>query len=238
VGEALARWSAAWQDRRTKLLRDPSQRPALDRAADCLRGLIWAAGRVGLTPDKVADLAASRPDDPLFKPVRLEAVRCLASASPSTVTLNALESVARGIDPDAREVAADVLARHDPARAAKLAEHLASDRPSFQRLGTAAQTAGFVKSAAGQVHYQPVALPALIAAKDVETLAAVAKDRKKPEAARLGAIEGLGVMASEDAEKALAAVGAAEGDDEDVRKAAWRALRRSKRARKRTVKQG
>jgi ParB family chromosome partitioning protein len=85
------------------------------------------------------------------------------------------------------------------------------------------------------VHYQPVALPTLIAAKDVETLAAVAKDRKKPEAARLGAIEGLGVMAAEDAETVLAAVGAADGDDEDVRKAAWRALRRSKRARKKAA---
>lgn len=234
VGDALARWSAAWQDRRAKLQRDPSQRETLDRAADCLRGLIWAAGRVGVSPDKVADLAASRPDDPLFKPVRLEAVRCLASGPPSKGVLTAIESVARGTDPDAREVAADVLARHDPARAAKLAEQLASDRPSFQRLGGAAR-AGFTKSAAGQVHYQPVALPTLIAAKDVETLAAVAKDRKRPEAARLGAIEGLGVMAAEAAEKVLAAVGAADGDDEDVRKAAWRALRRSKRARKKAA---
>ena len=234
VGDALARWSASWQDRRTRLLRDPSQRDMLDRATDCLRGLIWAAGRVGVPAEKVADLAAGRPDDPLFRPVRLEAVRCLASSPPSKATLTALESVARGTDPEAREIAADVLARHDPARAAKLVEALASDRPSFQRLGAAAQAGGFVKSAAGQVHYQPVALPTLIAAKDVETLAAVAKDRKTPEAARLGAIEGLGVMAAEAAEKVLAVVGAAEGDDEDVRKAAWRALRRSKRARQKT----
>jgi len=60
----------------------------------------------------------------------------------------------------------------------------------------------------------------------------VARDRKKPEAARLGAIEGLGVMATEAAEAVLTQVGAADGDDEDVRKAAWRALRRSKRARR------
>ena len=50
--------------------------------------------------------------------------------------------------------------------------------------------------------------------------------------ARLGAIEGLGVMADEAAEKVLVEVGTAKDDDKDVRKAAWRALRRSKRARK------
>jgi ParB family chromosome partitioning protein len=234
VAQALARWSAVWQERRMKLHRDPSQRPALDKATDCLRGLVWAAGRVGAGLDKVADLATSRPDDPVFKPVRLEAVRCLASAPPSAAVLKAMETIARGTDPDAREVAADVLARHDPARAAALLEPLASDRPSFTRLlggKEVPQAAGFVKAAAGQVHYQPVALPTLIAAKDVETLAAVAKDRKKPEAARLGAIEGLGVMATEAAEAVLASVGQADGDDEDVRKAAWRALRRSRRAR-------
>jgi len=60
----------------------------------------------------------------------------------------------------------------------------------------------------------------------------VAKDRKAPEPARLGAIEGLGVMADEAAERVLVEVGTAKDDDKDVRKAAWRALRRSKRARK------
>ena len=70
-----------------------------------------------------------------------------------------------------------------------------------------------------------------MAAKDVPTLGAVAKDKKAAEPARLGAIEGLGFMADEGAEKVLVDIGTADGDDEDVRKAAWRALRRSKRRR-------
>jgi ParB family chromosome partitioning protein len=230
VEAALQRWTAAWVDRRTRLARDPSQRPALNRVTDCLRGLLWAAGRLSAGLKQVADLAVARPDDALFRPVRLEAVRCLAAA-PSDVTPTAMELVARGTDPEARALAADVLARHDPGRAAALLDQLASDRPSFTRLVKGKAPAAFVKSAAGQVHYQPVALPTLIAAKDVDTLAAVAKDRKRPEAARLGAIEGLAVMATETAERVLVEVGTADGDDEDVRKAAWRALRRSKRAR-------
>ncbi len=72
-----------------------------------------------------------------------------------------------------------------------------------------------------------------VAEKDVNTLAAVAKDRKANEAARLGAVEGLGVMAVETAEKVLVEIGTAKDDEKELRKAAWRALRRSKRARAR-----
>ncbi|OWK47383.1 HEAT repeat domain-containing protein [Fimbriiglobus ruber] len=234
VSDALAKWWTTWQERRAAVVRDPSRRHTLERATDCLRGLIWAAGRVGAGLDKLVALATERPDDPLFKPLRLEAVRCLASGTPKAMALSALETVARGTDPDARTIAADVLARHDAPRAAGLLEMLSSDLPSFRRLLAAKEVraaVGFLQSAAGQVHYQPVALPALIAAKDVATLGAIANDRKKPEATRLGAIEGLGVMAAEPAEAVLVQVGKADGDDEDVRKAAWRALRRSKRAR-------
>ena len=73
----------------------------------------------------------------------------------------------------------------------------------------------------------------IVGEKDVKTLAAVAKDRKAGETVRLGAVEGLGVMAAETAEAVLVEIGTAKDDDKEVRKAAWRALRRSKRARKR-----
>jgi ParB family chromosome partitioning protein len=247
LAAALTKWAAAWDERRKKLPADavaqfllyghiPDEGSAEPFApvTDCLRGLIWAACQLQAVVERVAELAASRADDPLFRPVRLDAVRCLATTEPAEPVLAAMETLARGTDPLVREIAADVLGRHAPARAAALVELLASDRPSFARLVAGRDlpaAAAFVRTAAGQVHYQPVALPAVIAAKDVPTLAAVAKDRKKPEAARLGAIEGLGVMAAPPAEAVLAEVGAAEGDDEDVRKAAWRALRRSKRAR-------
>ena len=78
-----------------------------------------------------------------------------------------------------------------------------------------------------------MALPLFVAEKDVTTLAAVAKDRTAPEAARFGAVEGLGVMATEPAEKVLVEIGTAKDDEKELRKAAWRALRRSKRARAR-----
>ncbi len=236
LAAALAKWAAAWDERRKKVRAEPDQ-AALAPVADALRALAWAACRLGAT-DRVAELAVSRPDDPLFRPVRHDAVRALAAASPTEAVLAAMDTLARGNDPVVRESAAAVLSRHDPARAAALLGALASDRPSFTRLLAGQElpaAAAFVCGAVAQVHTQAVALPAVVAARDVAALAAVATDRKKPEAARLGAIEGLGVMAAPPAEAVLVQVGAADGDDEDVRKAAWRALRRSKRAREASV---
>ena len=234
VETALSGWWKTWQERRVKLDRDRSQREPLNRAGDCVGSLVWCAGRLGTALSIIADLGVSRPDDAFAKPIRAAAVKCLASVPATDVTLTALELVARGTDPDLRELAAAVLARHDAKRAAAVLQSLVSDGPSFGRLLSGKpipEAEGFAKSAAAQVHYQPVALPHLIAAKDVSTLAAVAKDRKQPEPARLGAVEALGVMATEPAEKALAELGSTDGDDEDVRKAAWKALRRSKRKR-------
>jgi ParB family chromosome partitioning protein len=90
---------------------------------------------------------------------------------------------------------------------------------------------GTLRTAASQVQYQGVALPHLVAAGDIEGLAVVVHNAKLPEATRLGAIEGLALMAQETAEAKLLEVGRDEKEDEDLRKAAWRGLRRSKRAR-------
>ena len=118
-----------------------------------------------------------------------------------------------------------------------MAPALLSDRVSFDRLarGDGAKVEETARSAAGQVHYQGVALPHLIMRGDVAALAAVAEDRKLPDATRLGAIEGLARLAREDAEARLVQIGKAEKEDEELRKAAWRGLRRSKRARKKQV---
>jgi ParB family chromosome partitioning protein len=233
VSAALTRWWGIWQERRAKVDRDENAGESLDRASGCVESLLWAAGRVGVPGTVFAEIARARPDDPRAKPIRLEAARCLVMGKVTPQTAGILEALAVGNDADVRVLAADLLARSDPKRAAGLTDKVLSDRPTFNRLVEAeAVPAKQVGGMAAQVHYQPVVLPVLVAAKDIPSLAAVAKDKKAPEAARLGAIEGLGVMADENAEKVLVEVGTAKDDDKEVRKAAWRALRRSKRARK------
>ncbi|MCE9560946.1 MAG: HEAT repeat domain-containing protein [Planctomycetes bacterium] len=207
---------------------------SLPRLGECVQSLLHTAGRVGVPGQVLADIAKSRPDDFLAKNIRLEAVRCLTLGKVSGGILDILEGLTTGPDADVRVLAAELVARYDAKRGAKLADKLLSDRPSFNRLVVAKSVhAADVASAANQVHYQPVVLPVLVGEKDVKTLAAVAKDRKVPDVARLGAVEGLGVMAIETAEAVLVEIGTAKDDDKEIRKAAWRALRRSKRARKR-----
>lgn len=233
LADALGRWWGTWQERRAAVDRNPVAEESLTKATAAVESLLWAAGRVGGADDALAAVAQSRPDDPRAKPIRLEAARCLVTGTPSAATLGVLHTLAVGADADVRVLAADLLARSDPKRAAKLAVEVLSDRPAFNRLaGAKAVPAKDVAAAAGQVHYQPVVLPVLVGARDVPPLAAVAKDRKAAEAARLGAVEGLGAMADPAAEAVLVEVGTAADDDKDVRKAAWRALRRSKRARR------
>ncbi|MBA4066455.1 MAG: hypothetical protein C0501_22630 [Isosphaera sp.] len=207
---------------------------SLQRIGECVESLLHTAGRVGVPGQVLADIARSRPDDYLAKGIRLEAARCLTTGKVTPAILDILEGLTVGPDADVRVLAAELVARYDPARGARLADKLLSDRPSFNRLITAKVVhSPDVAKAAGQVHYQPVVLPVVVAEKDVAALAAVARDRKAAEVARLGAVEGLGVMAAEAAEAVLVEVGTAKDDDKEVRKAAWRALRRSRRARKR-----
>jgi ParB family chromosome partitioning protein len=233
IGNALTKWWATWQERRQKT---GTAAAALPKAGEVVESLLFTAGRVGVPAEALANVAKSRPDDPLARGIRLEAVRCFALGKVTPTVLDALETLAVGPDADVRVLAAELLARFDAKRAAKLAtpEKMLSDRPSFNRIVVAgAVTAKDVAGSAANVHVQPVALPVFVAEKDVTTLAAVARDRKANEAARFGAVEGLGVMATEPAEAVLVEIGKADDNDKELRKAAWRALRRSKRARKR-----
>ena len=81
LAEALKVWRAKWAERRQAFDRTGDRRP-LDAASACLQTLLWAATRLGAAGDAAAELAAARPDDPLAKPLRLDALRLLASAAP------------------------------------------------------------------------------------------------------------------------------------------------------------
>src|SRR5204862_869496 len=132
--------------------------------------LLFTAGRVGVPTEAIANVAKSRPGDPLARGIRLEAVRCPARGKVTPAVLDTLETLAVGPDADVRVLASAMLARFAPKGAAKLAtpEKMLSDRPSFNRVVVAgAVQAADVKSAAANVHVQPVALPEVAAEKDV-----------------------------------------------------------------------
>jgi ParB family chromosome partitioning protein len=253
VAKVLAKWRKVWEDQRpafdawagtvSKAMAALPGRPAVTSARSlptmCVRDLVWASGRLGVAQDVLAEMAAAHPDDREYQPIRLAAVLALGqdAIAKSPGALTALESAALLGDPEVRAAAVQTLARSDPHRAQALSERLLSDRLGFQRLELVGSVAieETLRSAARQVHYQGVVLPELIDRGEVATLAAVAQDRSLPEATRLGAVEGLAAMSREPAEAVLREVGTRADEDEEIRKAAWRGLRRSKRARRKAV---
>ena len=177
-------------------------------------------------------------DDPRGREVRRAAVLALASGAGGSKGRDRLAEVAVGSDAELRTIAAGGLAAHAPQRAASLVGDILDDRASLTRLLSskkAAQSARVHKAlgdAAASVHYQGVALPHLVARGDTRGLIAVLADGEQIESARLGAIEGLARIASKAALDWLANfASSADEEDEELRKAAWRAIRRAKRQR-------
>ena len=237
VATALNFWWTAWHECRQRIAKDnlPRNREQLDQLTPCLTSLLWAAGRFGVAQDRLITAANMGADDSPYRPLRLEAVTALTTTTMSATVLDALTQAALGNNPEIRTIATDAISRHSPERAKKLAEKLLSDRISFNRLmlRDGAQEMEMLRGAVRQVHYQGVALPHLISQADIEGLAAVAENASLPEATRLGAIEGLAKIPKAAAEAKLLIVARNAQEEEEVRKAAWRALRRLKRSRQR-----
>ncbi|HRI11349.1 MAG TPA: hypothetical protein PKW35_26205, partial [Nannocystaceae bacterium] len=95
--------------------------------------------------------------------------------------------------------------------------------------GLAADARRALEQAALSAHHQGVALPHLVALGDAKALAKLLDDKKLGEGIRLGIIEALAKIATKEAQDRLVVLGTDKGEDEDLRKAAWRALRRAKR---------
>ncbi len=87
-----------------------------------------------------------------------------------------------------------------------------------------------IQQAAASDAEQALALPLLIARGDSKTLITIANNKNYEETTRIGAIEALGRLADQQIEEKLNTI--RENDsDEDISRAAYRALRRSQRTR-------
>ena len=251
IEKALSQWLPRWQDERKKEIlaqmtaqprrgrrvamrrrRQPEDTP-LQTVSNCIKSLLWTAGKLQVAQETVMDTAEQYLDDRNFNAVRLEALNALARFEKiPDKGIELLKKITRANDPDSRTTAADILARFAPVEAAGLAEPLLSDRTSFNRIANSDSTdvTAILQKAAAQVHYQGVSLPHMVARKDVASLMKVIADTGLPETTRHGAVEALAAMAHEEAETKLVEIGKTD-EDEEIRKAAWRGLRRSKRKR-------
>lgn len=211
---------------------DDDDLAAMGRAGQPTRTLLrlcWAAGRLGAGKAELLELIGSHRDARQFTPVRVAALAALGQLKLTKGDLAVVAQSLTDADGAVRKQAAAALAAHDPGAAAQAAEQALSDRPVFQQLTARAPSPAALAAGVLRAHSQPVVLPQVLAAKDVRTLSAAALDRELSEAARLGAIEALARLGLPQADETLARIGKNAGEEEELRKAAWRGLRRSKR---------
>ena len=229
-------WIEAWRERRdeARASSDHNASSRTRKSAETLATVAWACGRLGAGADALAACLTDLATEPEARSIRAAAVKALAEIpKPGAAALAALEAAAGDPQAEIRELALAALASHDAKRAAGLAEPALSDRGSFRALAREpkAELAAALRSGVAVPHVQAVALPFVIASGDRKPLVAAAQDAGLPEWSRLGAIEALAAMADEAAEDDLAKLGKTKALDEELRKAAWRGLRRSRRAR-------
>ncbi|MCA9178306.1 MAG: HEAT repeat domain-containing protein [Planctomycetales bacterium] len=231
VAGALSRWLQAWSSAHESARRGRTSSD-LRLLTTALRRLAWAAGRLKGAKSELLMLVETHREDSMFLPVRRAAAAALGSCKLAKKDLDVIASLIRDPDQQIRSLAAELLA-DDRGRVEAVADTLLSDRETFRQLSDHSQVdlAKTAAAGAGHAHYQAIALPLLVRAADTKTLAAVAVDDQLPEHTRLGAIEGLAWISRTEAEQQLAAIGGNEKLDEELRKAAWRGLRRSKRRR-------
>src|SRR5262249_50030481 len=72
---ALETWRKEWDERRRAMIQRNERDPRLiDKITPCLQKLLWAAGRLGVAQDALLAALAARPDDGLYRPIRVQAV--------------------------------------------------------------------------------------------------------------------------------------------------------------------
>lgn len=253
-GKALAaatqKAAAAWKTARAELDRTRDDGDRLGPHTERWRRMIWACGKVGVGEAPILE-AASLGDDPWAEPVRIEALAALATGVAGEAGIAALSGGVVDGNGRQRTLAAAALAEVAPDRASALVPGVLDDRSTLDRLlrgpsagpgpgstsapasrPLSAAVSAALRGAAASVHTQGVALPHLVATADVEGLSATLANKKLAEPARLGALEALARIATDAAMAPLLATAKSDAEDEEIRKAAWRGLRRANRQRK------
>lgn len=229
LAAALVKAGEGWQKARADLEAGRIQASGLDPHTERYRRLIEAAGKLEVGADEVIAAATLGGDDAFARPVRLAALSALAGGFAKKAGLDALAAAVASNDARERALASASLRALSPDRAGEVAARVVDDGSTLSRLVGKDAATPAVRTAAASVHTQGPTLPLLVAAGDVPGIKKVLDDRKLPEAARVGAAEALGRIGSDAALAALYAVGKSDDEDEELRKACFRAARRGRR---------
>ena len=224
-----------WLDARKLVLSNQRHGAAiLSGVTERYKLLVWACGRLEVGFDAIAN-AAKVPQAPGASDIQHAALIALGSEWVGQRGVDVLDAFIHGNDASLRQLAATTLRQIAPERARALLSDTLEDASTFNRLFVRGEDAAreVLRQGAGSIHLQGVVLGHMAGDEDVEGFATTLKDASLSDEIRLGAIEGLAEIATEEVDALLIAVGANEEEDEELRKSAWRALRRARRARAR-----
>ena len=232
---ALTRWLETWRARRQAMLDSGRDDKSLvESLTPCLEQLIWAAGRNDAAEDILLEMATAHLDDAYFHPIRKAAIEALGALHPTEKIAQTMQAVAVYAEPSLRQRAAAILSGFEKELIRSMDPKQLTDHHSVACLKSHLET-DTLHAALGSVHYQGVVVPLMIKEKNVDALSRIAGDRNLPEVERSGAIEALAKIDAPGVQAALIAIGEDKQEDEDLRKCAWRALKRFKRAQKKAT---
>ncbi|MCP4137445.1 MAG: hypothetical protein GY754_41140 [bacterium] len=234
LDEIWKKWQVFAEGRET-INENEGVRPQRDLPEACA-ALVWACGRFSLGKKIFLDILEV--NDAAILDIRKEAILALTMQELSAKELDILEKRADEADAVIRPMALSCIGLKAPDRVNSLLKKNLEDRPSvnsllIKNIDTVSKELLF--TSARQIHSQGIVLPHLVTGTDVSGLEEGLTDTELSEEARLGLIEALGAMATPESQDALVSFAKKDEEDPELRKAAWRALRRSKRQRKKNA---
>jgi ParB family chromosome partitioning protein len=215
------RWQTAYQLAKLKRQDAKAQLPSL---AQGVQSLIWALVQHQQYPARLIALLTSQDKrEREFQLYTLTALLSLPQLSDKTV-LQALDTLTQADVLQVSTLANQLLAKFGQVDKLQWQRLLA--QPEILLADNFKQV---LSQAASESAYQAQVLPLLIAKQDLATLSNIAQDPQYSDSIRLGAIEGLARIVTPDAQAALQTI-KAQANDQDIAKAAYRALRRLQRS--------
>ncbi|HLT39128.1 MAG TPA: HEAT repeat domain-containing protein, partial [Enhygromyxa sp.] len=230
IAEAVARSAKQW--------RETAGQSIQADAARAWRASLWAAGRIGVDVGDAARAVIDRSGsvEPPVE-VQTEALRYLATHGRAS-DLALVEPALSHRNAAVRTAAGAAAARLAGSSASEVVDRLSvADQVAVAPLIDAAIAAGQGEQLLETAERRRLSLPSLLGDARFATLTAIAEAAGK-DPARLTAIASLGRLGTDQATAVLQSLLERDGEDEAVRKASFKALRRAQRGKTTTANRG
>ena len=241
LSTSAAEAASAWEKKRALVASGQEPESGLASFTERYVRMIWACGRLGAADDVVLNAAKLTGEAAWTRAVRTEALHALAHGKVEGAVLEVLRAALSDNDARIRALAASAIARGAPGKVGSVVAGVVDDRSSLDRLLAGAPGGDgldeALRTASASAHTQGLSLPHMVARADVRGLISALENRDLPEVTRLGALEGLARIANQEAQAALEVCAKRAEEDEEIRKAAWRGLRRARRYASRTPRE-